>query len=40
LTHERWYRDGDLPEGFVIPDIPYDFESLQFDLGLEAGVGF
>jgi hypothetical protein len=35
---QRWYRDGDLPEGFVIPDIPYELESLQFDIGLDLGV--
>ena len=35
-----WYRDEDLPEGSEIRDIPYQFESLQGQIGVSLGVSF
>ena len=37
---QRWYRDEDLPEGTVIPDLPYQLESLQLQIGASIGASF
>jgi hypothetical protein len=37
---QRWYRDGDLPTGSEIADLPYQLESTQLDLGLSIGLTF
>jgi hypothetical protein len=33
---QRWYKDeGDITAGTVIDDIPHEFESLQYSVGLQ-----
>ena len=37
---QTWYRNEDMPAGTVIKDIPYEMESLQYEVGLRVGVAF
>lgn len=37
---QTWYRNEDLPAGTVIKDIPYEMESLQYEVGLRIGMAF
>lgn len=41
---QRWYEtvvenDTEIPEGTVIPGVPHDFRSTQYNLGLRVGIG-
>ena len=37
---QTWYRNEDLPAGTVIDNIPYEMESLQYEVGFRVGCAF